>query len=280
MLQAFESEEKLPLKNEQGEYVKDEDGNIKYYKNPNADLHTLAAAHCCFPDLFRGKPLEEWDLIARDPDSIKLLGDPRVYGKKVNFGIVYLQTPQTMAEQNYLPTEVCDEWRKNHELQFPDAHRYIDEQEEWANARGWARNAMGRLRWVREDNAKQQGASPGRSGVNHLIQSLGAELAKLAMIRLEKLFRGTPARLIGLIHDEVLIEIPGKSRLQLVKREGTDDVYEPQYVPDEEAAAWAESARLELERAQTGLFDSIVSDQYKGRFKGKAEADISLFWSH
>jgi len=279
MIYPFEAEEKVYKRDDKGHIINDEEGNPISYKNPYADLHTVTTAECCFPYLFEGQPLDKWDSIARDPNTIKLLGDPRVYGKKTNFGIVYLQTPETMAEQNYLPVEQCQTWRDNHELQFPEAHRYISEQEDWANTRGWARNALGRLRWVREDNAKMKGASPGRSGVNHLIQSLGAELAKMAIVRLEKLFRGTPARLIGLIHDEVLVEVPGQCSLNNNLVDQSEPI-EPEYTPDEEAKSWAETARLELERAQTHLFDTILREEQKGRFKGKAEADISAFWSH
>ena len=107
---------------------------------------------------------------------------------------------------------------------------------------------------------------------------LGAELAKMSIIRIEKLFRGTPAKLIGLIHDEVLLEVSCSLSLKETK-EGSS-VYEPNYSPDEEAKGWAEYARLELENAQTELFDMIVGEKNKGRFKGKAEADISVFWSH
>lgn len=280
MIKAFEAPAKLPLTDQEGNQVYDEKGNPKYFKNPNADLHTITTKTCCFPEVFEGKPFSEWSAIARNPEVIQLLGDPRLYGKKTNFGIVYLQTPKTMAEQNYLPVEICEKWRNNHEQQFFEAHRWIAEQEDWANVRGWARNSLGRQRWTREDNAKKQGASPGRSGVNHLVQSLGAELAKMSIIRIEKLFRGTPAKLIGLIHDEVLLEVPGSCSLSLKETKEGSSIYDPCYIPDKEAKSWAEYARLELENTQTELFDMVVQDINVGRFKGKAEADISVFWSH
>lgn len=44
------------------------------YKNPDADLHTLTAAYCCFPQLFSGQPKHLWREIADNPDLIKQKG--------------------------------------------------------------------------------------------------------------------------------------------------------------------------------------------------------------
>jgi hypothetical protein len=278
MLKAFESPSKLPLKDENGNLVYDESGEQIYYKNPESDLHLITAMTCCFPEIFKGVMEHELDKVARNPKKLpKLLGSPRGYGKTTNFGIVYRQTAQSMAELNYLPLEETEKWLSNHKKQFQKAHQWLEQETLLAEVRGWAPNALGRIRWTREDNAKKQGSSAGRSGVNHKIQSLGAELAKMSIIRLEKKFRGTPAKLIGLIHDECLIEVPGKAIFNPKQQEG---YLEPEYKPDEEALSWVGMAEQELKKAEEELFNEIVSPKDYNRFEGLVESDISLFWAH
>ena len=267
MLKAFTLPEKYS-------YI-DSNGNTVEYKNPEADLHTMTAKECCFPYLFENQPFEKWSDIARDKTVLKnLLGDPRKYGKITNFAIVYLATAKTMAENNYLKLEIAEEWIKRHKKIFPDCHKFTEQEKEIAEARGWAANSYNRIRWCREDNSKGQGASTGRSGVNFKIQSLGAELSKKAIIALEKEFRGEPCNLLALIHDEVLIEHPGKAYLKPKEKNG---VYYLNYEIDEEADYWRKRAKKVLEDEESKMLNYISGSE---EYVGMCEVDTALFWSH
>lgn len=273
MQKAFTSADKLPYLDDNSEVKVDKDGNKLYYPNPYCDLHTITAKECCFPEIFKGVPEDKWISVAKDKKKIKLLGDARYYAKKTNFGIVYLQSPETMAQQAYVRVERTKVWRRNHEKLFVDCHRWIAEQKNLAEARGWARTATGRQRWVREDNSKSQGASPGRSGVNHCIQGLGAELGKRCLVALTKKYQGTPVRLLSLIHDEVIVEVPGNcTRIK--------DAKGISYQPDKEVLYWANQVEQILQQTQTELLDEIALEGDEGKFKGKTSKDIGKYWSH
>lgn len=82
-----------------------------------------------------------------------------------------MQTAKAMAELNYLEESVCQMWIDSHKKTYPVFHTWVEEQAHLATCRGWSANSQGRIRWVNEDNAKAQGASPARSAVNHQIQS-------------------------------------------------------------------------------------------------------------
>lgn len=273
MQKAFTSPEQLPYTDDNGEIKRDEKGEEITYPNPYCDLHTITAKECCFPEIFRGESEDKWISIAKDKKKIKLLGDARYYAKKTNFGIVYLQSAETMAEQAYVKVEKTTIWKRNHEKLFVDCHRWIAEQKTLAEARGWARTATGRQRWVKEDNSKSKGASPGRSGVNHCIQGLGAELGKRCLVELTKKFQGTDVRLLSLIHDEVIVEVPGNCT-RIKNGKGIE------YKPDEEVIYWANLVEQLLQQTQTKLLDEIVSEEDVGKFKGKTSKDIAKYWSH
>ncbi|MFB6282717.1 MAG: hypothetical protein ABEK59_02130 [Halobacteria archaeon] len=148
MQDAFLQPGKLPLLNDQNEQVTDENGDPVYYKNPHSDLHLKTCKECCFPELFEGQPEHLWDQIARDDNQIQFSGNPRFWGKKDNFAIAYLQSIQAMADLNNVPYEVAESWQKNHAKLYRQAHEWINIQRYLAKERGWAKNALGRIRWV------------------------------------------------------------------------------------------------------------------------------------
>ena len=252
------------------------EGKEIVYKNPYADLHLITAKECCFPELFEGREEYEIDTIGRDNTVLKnLLGDPRKYGKITNFAIVYLATYQSIAENNYLKEEITKQWVDRHKKIYPNCHRFTEQWQIVSEARGWSSNSLNRIRWCREDNSKGKGASTGRSGVNFLIQSLGAELSKKSIIALEKEFRGEPCNLLGMIHDEALLEHPGKATLKT--KETKDGAYELHYEIDEEAEYWRNRAKNIMEREEQLLLEKISGGDY---YEGKCEVDSALFWSH
>lgn len=256
------------------------DGTEKEYKNPYTDLHLLTAKECCFPEIFQGQPEHMWPQISIDSSIlVNLLGDARKYGKITNFGIVYLQTAVTMAATNYLPVERTEQWILKHRQLYPKCHEFTDQWKEIAEARGWAANALNRIRWCREDNSKGQGASSGRSGVNFLIQSLGAELSKKSIIAVEREFRGEPCNLLGMIHDEVLIEHPGKGILK--PKENKNGSFSIHYEIDKEGDYWRQRARKVLEDEEAKLLKSIIPDEADDEdYRGICEVDSALFWAH
>ncbi len=139
------------------------------YVNPAADLHTLTIAGA-YPEVFAGLP--EWELVNKakttEPGKRKSWRD---IGKIINFGTVFMQTIEAMANINHVPVETATRWSKGHKETYPTFHAWAERMAKLGSARGWIETSWGgRIRWVNEDNAKAAGASPARSAVNHLIQ--------------------------------------------------------------------------------------------------------------
>jgi len=247
------------------------DGKEITYPNPATDLHLLTAKDCCFPRCFEGKPEHEWLKIAKGTTtpSGKSLRD---VAKTVNFGLIYLATPKTLAKQVYAPEKEAVGWVERHQRVYKGFWAWARRQEALSNARGWARNnsRFQRIRWVAEDNAKAQGASPGRSGVNHLVQSLGADITKLAMLYLHRLFEGTEAKLLLSVHDELVCLVPGTCTPINGALNPKTGGWEWQWEPDAQVTEWMQKIQREMERAESELLE------HPGFTDGKA----APFWWH
>lgn len=244
-------------------------GEVKTYPNPETDLHLLTCKNCCFPTYFEGRPEHEWLSIAKKttlPSGRSL----RDVAKTINFGLIYLATPATLAKQVYAAEEEAARWKREHQRLYEGFWEWAHKQESLARRRGWARNqSTGRIRWVAEDNAKARGASPGRSGVNHLVQSTGADITKLAMVYLYQLFQDTPARLLKSIHDELVCLVPGTCHP--VERQTSDGRWQWDWEPDSQVQEWMAKIRYWMEKAESQMLDG---------HPGFTEAKAAPFWWH
>jgi DNA polymerase I-like protein with 3'-5' exonuclease and polymerase domains len=141
------------------------------YKNPYADLHTLTAVTCCSAPLFKGVPKEEWFSLSKKNKS-------RQKGKITNFGLIFLQTAESLSLLNHIKLEETTNWVKNHRLIYKGYHDWADEYSKIACARGFAVSPVsGLIRWVDEENSKGGGTeSPARAAINLAINMGGLTL--------------------------------------------------------------------------------------------------------
>lgn len=119
----------------------------KEYKNLAADLHAISAFKCIDPTWFKDIP--EHLIIPRSkevrPGQKRCSRDD---AKTLNFGKIYLCSPQSLAERNNVKLETAKEWDKNFNETFK---RYFEWAAEVARIdvnRGFSVNARGRSRWI------------------------------------------------------------------------------------------------------------------------------------
>lgn len=253
------------------------EGKEIVYKNYLADLHTITCLKCCFPNLFEGQPEWKYVDIAKDQSLIPQKGDPRLYAKVTNFGIIYGQTHVSMAKLNHVPEETAKTWIEQHKNTFSKFHDWAAEQMHLGKVRGWAPNDYtGRIRAVNEDNAKAQGSSPSRSALNSKVQGLCAEIGKLSLVRVAKLADSKPfIKIRAFVHDELCVTAPGRCFLNEEKTkiltEKNGGIWTPSYTWDDEAE---ENARLVCEEMKTAQ-----SKVLKG-YTGLVDYSIAPYWMH
>lgn len=244
-------------------------------KNPQADIHCINAMNCTHPHLFKGVPPEKQVKVAKDPTLIREKGCARDWAKPLQYGIQYLESAQSMSERYHIPKTRAEEWIGNHSKLFPKYHDWVGRQQKLAEERGWARTPDGFMRLVKEDNAKQAGSSPGRSGVNMLIQAAGSSMAKRALSRIFRELNIEVIQLINAVHDEIVILVPGETTIDLENSKYSDDgktILDPTFCPAEEAITLANQVADVMKRVEEEWFEGLM--------EGRVEIDLAPYWAH
>lgn len=144
----------------------------------------------------------------------KVTPEMRRLGKTLNFGIIYGMGAATLAQQSNLNKTEAAEFIKEYFNNFPQIKIWQEKIKTGAKTTGFVKNANGRRRWFLQlisDDPRAQ-AEAERAAINMPIQSLEADIIKMAMIKTFNLIceRGwykNKAKLILSIHDELLFEI-------------------------------------------------------------------------
>lgn len=152
------------------------------------DIHTLTASH-----IFQ---------VPRDRVSPPM----RRVAKTLNFGIIYGMGARAFSRASGLRLEEAKRFIETYFHNFPEVQAWQERVKAEARTNGFVKNVNGRRRWF----VKNHGVAPApgefeRAAVNMPLQSLAADILKLAMIRVG----GTVgAELLLSIHDELLFEVP------------------------------------------------------------------------
>jgi DNA polymerase-1 len=155
------------------------------------DLHTLTAS------LITGKPLEE------------VTAEDRRIAKSVNFGLIYgmgAAKLQAYAEEKYevfLTLDEAKEFRRRFFQAYSGVRRWHDSIRKTVYVKDikQIRTIGGRRRrWAKKPRLSEL--------LNHPVQGTSADMLKVAIARLFKLLPKTGAKLIGVVHDEILLECP------------------------------------------------------------------------
>lgn len=139
--------------------------------------------------------------------------DPRMrsVAKRVNFGIVYGISPYGLARDLGISREEAREFIDRFFAAYPKVRQFIRRKVEEAARTGYAVTILGRRRplpGLASQDKRRQGYDR-RNAINTPIQGSAADLMKLAMLRLHRLWQEgrLPADMILQIHDELIFEV-------------------------------------------------------------------------
>ena len=138
----------------------------------------------------------------------------RKAAKTLNFGIMYGMGADSFAAASGLGKNEAKRFIEKYFGIFSGIRQYQQRVVEFGREHGYVVNAVGRRRWLEDlvsPNQRDRAAAE-RMAINFPIQSLDADIMKLAMIAIERIFRergrwGTKVRLVLQIHDQLLFEI-------------------------------------------------------------------------
>ncbi len=158
------------------------------------DIHTATAAA-----VFK-IPIEQVD-----PNQRRL-------AKVANFGSIYGQGEYGLSQQLGITGDVAREFLGQYWSTYSRLREYLDDVRRKAREEGFVVSATGRRRAIpdlRSPNFQLRGAAE-RMAINFPMQSLAADIIKIAMVRLHREIEADEieGRMLLQVHDELLFEVP------------------------------------------------------------------------
>ena len=153
------------------------------------DFHTTTAAQ-----VFNAKPEE-------------VTADQRSFAKRLNFGVVYGIGSQRFALMTGLSQTNAEDIMRRYFATYRGLDAWLRDASRKVMSERLARTASGRMSRFRfdEDDRKAMSLAQ-RNGKNMPIQGTSADILKRALHLLHKEINGTSARLVNIVHDEIIVE--------------------------------------------------------------------------
>jgi DNA polymerase-1 len=170
------------------------DPNLMEAFKKGQDIHTATAAA-----VFK-IPIE-----SVDPNQRRL-------AKVANFGSIYGQGEYGLSQQLGIPGDVAREFLGQYWSTYARLREYLDDVRKKAREDGFVVSATGRRRAIpdlRSPNFQLRSAAE-RMAINFPMQSLAADIIKIAMVRLQREIEADniEGRMLLQVHDELLFEVP------------------------------------------------------------------------
>ncbi len=138
--------------------------------------------------------------------------EQRQIGKRINFSIIYGMTPYSLAKEFDISPSEAKLYIDRYFAQYPQVAEWMNKTVELAKEKGYVESLWGRRRYLPElhEKNKNRYEAATRAAINTPIQATQADIIKIAMINLDKLFvqQKLESKLILQIHDELLFEVP------------------------------------------------------------------------
>lgn len=161
---------------------------IKAFES-GADFHTITASQ-----VFNVKPEE-------------VTGEQRAFAKRLNFGVVYGIGAQRFALMTGLSQAQAEDTMRKYFATYRGLDAWLREAGRKAVQDRISRTASGRMyRFRFDENDRSQVGAAQRNGKNFPIQGTSADILKRALYLLHQKIKGTSAKLVNIVHDEIIVE--------------------------------------------------------------------------
>jgi DNA polymerase-1 len=168
--------------------------------NSGADLHRVTAAQVF------GISQEQ------------VTGDQRSFAKGLNFGVVYGIGAQRFSMMTGLSVTEAEDVLRRYFATYRKLDTFLRESASRAVSDKQARTASGRLVKFNFDAAdRQQVSMTQRNGKNAPIQGTSADILKRALRLLNDELRNTSAKIVNIIHDEIVVEVDEREAEEVAK---------------------------------------------------------------
>ncbi|MFL6375654.1 MAG: DNA polymerase [Pyrinomonadaceae bacterium] len=133
--------------------------------------------------------------------------DQRSFAKRLNFGVVYGIGAQRFAMMTGLTERQAEDTLRRYFATYPKMDEWLRMQSKNVLNERAARTASGRMARINFDpNDRSSIGAAQRYAKNMPIQGTSADILKRALRLLHNDIRGTSARLVNIVHDEIVVE--------------------------------------------------------------------------
>ncbi|MEM7589267.1 MAG: DNA polymerase A family protein [Myxococcota bacterium] len=134
----------------------------------------------------------------------------RKQAKTITFGLLYGMGSRSLARQLQMPQEKAQQLIQRYFAAHPQLKTYLDNSAQQALQQGYACSVLGRRFVLQSADNERDRSHLERVARNMPIQATGADMLKLAMLRLhERMLQQCPqAQLVNTVHDELLLCCP------------------------------------------------------------------------
>ncbi|PZD78792.1 DNA polymerase I [Mesonia sp. K7] len=147
--------------------------------------------------------------------------EQRSNAKTVNFGIIYGVSAFGLSNQTDLNRTEAKELIETYYKTYPKLRGFIDDKIDFAREHEYVETVLGRRRYLKDINARNHVVRSGaeRNAVNAPIQGSAADIIKLAMINIQKVFeeKSIQSKMLLQVHDELVFDVL-KTELEDVKK--------------------------------------------------------------
>lgn len=171
------------------------DGRFIEAFDAGADLHRITASQ----------------VFGVTPENVT--DEQRTFAKRLNFGIVYGVGASRFGLMTGLSQNDAESTMRRYFATYRKLDAYLRDAANDVIRDREARTASGRLLRLRFDpNDRQSVGAARRYGVNMPIQGTSADILKTSLRLLHDSFRGTSAKLVNTVHDEIVVECDAAER--------------------------------------------------------------------
>ncbi len=139
--------------------------------------------------------------------------------KAVNFGVIYGMSSFGLSGELNITRKDAEKYISSYFEKYVNVKAYMDSQIAMARDKGFVTTILGRKRWIPEIIARnyQVRQLGERLAMNSPIQGSGADIMKVAMIKVHRAIRetGKDWALILQVHDELILEGPIEDRNEM-----------------------------------------------------------------
>src|SRR2546421_254994 len=168
--------------------------------NSGADLHRVTAAQ----------------VFGVEQDQVSK--EQRDFAKRLNFGVVYGIGAQRFSMMTGLRVTEAEDVLRRYFTTYRKLDAYLKESASRAVSEREARTGSGRLvKFNYDPSDRQQVSMTQRNGKNAPIQGTSADILKRALRLLSDELRGTSAKIVNIIHDEIVVEVDEGEAAQIAQ---------------------------------------------------------------